>query len=441
MRAVLVLVLVAGLGALGVVEIATRAIARRSCQDEMPGLSARNAFYGWGHVPGASGWTQRCLDGKPEWRTHVRINAEGRRDREIPYARTTAERILVLGDSFADGLQVDLDAIVSKRLERALNGPDPPGTHVEVVNAGVWGWGTDNALLYFVHEGWRYRPDVVLLMFDTGNDVLENHRPLVTSSVTYPDKPYYRLVDGRLVREHYPLPPAPRLQSSAVRLYRALAPHSAFVRRLGNVSFVWRYLQGPAVPEPGLAATKPGEVYLRDYPASWREAWRITRGLVLRLQQVVEARGARFAVVVLNGREEVSPHRMQVMRAFNPELAAADLDPDKPNRLIGRFLARRGIPTIPLLDAFRARFAADGTPGFFERDIHWTAAGHALAAERIERGLYELGLVPRSAGFGRHPPRRRRRRRRNPSPDGPGRRGTRRYTRVVLRIDRPGRLA
>ena len=126
----------------------------------------------------------------------ISTNSLGLRDREIPHARTSAGRILVLGDSFTAGLQVELDEVVAKRVERALNAPDPPGTRVEVVNAGVSAWGTDNALLYFLHEGWRYRPDVVVLMFNTGNDILENERPLLTSIGTYPDKQYYRLVDG-----------------------------------------------------------------------------------------------------------------------------------------------------------------------------------------------------------------------------------------------------
>src|SRR5206468_147638 len=38
------------------------------------------------------------------------------------------------------------------------------------------------------------------------------------------------------------------------------------------------------------------------------------------------------------------------------------------------FLARRGIPTIALLDVFRSHFRATGTSGFYEWDDHWTPA-------------------------------------------------------------------
>src|SRR5262245_30032858 len=136
MRAVLLLALCAALLGVGLVEIAARIVASRSCVDEIPGIATRSPFYGWGYAPGTSGWAQRCLRGAAEWQSHVRINAEGLRDREIPLERSSAERILVLGDSFSAGVEVALDDVVAKRLERTLNAPDPPGTHVEVVNAG-----------------------------------------------------------------------------------------------------------------------------------------------------------------------------------------------------------------------------------------------------------------------------------------------------------------
>jgi hypothetical protein len=132
---------------------------------------------------------------------------------------------------------------------------------------------------------------------------------------------------------------------------------------------------------------------LRRYPPHWREAWRITRGLVLRLRRSVESHWARLAVVVVNSREEVSAARLGAARALYSSIATADLDPDKPNRLITRFLARRRIPTIELLGSFRTRFAGDGTPGFNIVDMHWTATGHALAAEIVAERLLAMDLV------------------------------------------------
>ena len=191
MRALLVVLvsLIAGSIGLVAVELLARLGEGFGCQNETASVATRNRFYGWGHIPGSSGWSQRCLQGKPEFRTFVRINGLGLHDREIPYARSAARRILVLGDSFTEAFQVELDEGFSKRLKASLNAPDPPGARVEIVNAGVSGWGTDNALLFFQTEGWRYRPDVVMLVFNTGNDVFETIAPSSRSAASIRTSP------------------------------------------------------------------------------------------------------------------------------------------------------------------------------------------------------------------------------------------------------------
>ena len=127
-----------------------------------------------------------------------RINSRELRDREVAYEHGTAPRILVLGDSFTEAFQVEQEQTFERLLAERLG--------IEVVNAGDSGFGTDNALLFFLAEGWKYRPDLVVLMFNTSNDILENdNTPLLGTKFPYPDKPYFELTDGRLERRHYPL--------------------------------------------------------------------------------------------------------------------------------------------------------------------------------------------------------------------------------------------
>jgi hypothetical protein len=126
----------------------------------------------------------------------------------------------------------------------------------------------------------------------------------------------------------------------------------------------------------------------------WRRAWRLSHTLLRALQSEVERGGARFAIVVVNGREEETA-RWRWQLDMNPAVRALRQDFDKPNRLLTRFLARRRIPYVPLLAPFRARFGAHGTPGFFlAADILWAAAGHALAARVVADALRAQGVVP-----------------------------------------------
>jgi len=101
-------------------------------------------------------------------------------------------------------------------------------------------------------------------------------------------------------------------------------------------------------------------------------------------------------VAVINAKEEVSDRRWQWTLFANPARRAYAWDVAEPAH--HGFLARRGIPTIALLDVFRSHFRATGTSGFYEWDDHWTPAGHELAADGIARAPGALELVPTPSG-------------------------------------------
>jgi lysophospholipase L1-like esterase len=103
-----------------------------------------------------------------------RINSKGlRADREYPYEKPAGtKRVVCLGDSFTAGYEVDLEDCFTRVLERELNAP---GRAVEVLDAGVSGFGTAEELLYLERELIRYQPDVVVVSF-YGNDLMDNVR-------------------------------------------------------------------------------------------------------------------------------------------------------------------------------------------------------------------------------------------------------------------------
>jgi lysophospholipase L1-like esterase len=97
----------------------------------------------------------------------VAINSKGLRDREFSYERTPGTlRILMLGDSFTEGWGVALADTFSKRLEQLYAAR---GVKAEVINAGVGNYGTVMEVNYFLDEGRKYDPDIVVLNF-TFND-------------------------------------------------------------------------------------------------------------------------------------------------------------------------------------------------------------------------------------------------------------------------------
>ena len=93
----------------------------------------------------------------------VEINSRGLREREIAYQRTPGVlRILMLGDSFTEGWGVAFDDTFSKRIERLYAAR---GIAAETINAGVGNYNTVMEVNYFLAEGRKYHPDIVVLNF------------------------------------------------------------------------------------------------------------------------------------------------------------------------------------------------------------------------------------------------------------------------------------
>jgi hypothetical protein len=104
----------------------------------------------------------------PEYDITIRINAQGiRADEVISYAKPPGvKRIVVLGDSFGMGYEVDLADSFLTRMEQELKSS---GINAQVVNLSVSGHGNAEELITLREEGLKYDPDVVLLCWHSSD--------------------------------------------------------------------------------------------------------------------------------------------------------------------------------------------------------------------------------------------------------------------------------
>jgi lysophospholipase L1-like esterase len=358
---------------------------------------------GWFHIPDSGGlWYSEY----GEYQANVRINARGLRDREIGYDNPqNAYRILVLGDSYAEGLHVAQEETFPKQLETRLADPGHP---VEVINGGVSGWGTDQEAIFYAIEGFRYEPDLVLLLLFIRNDVLNNYDPLETARMGSVQKPFFRMEGDELVVPSFPFEPPPGAGSEDPPLlafgdwlrarsasYRLMAPYlrniPATRRALGPLGL----LGGVGVAladEPELPVTF--EVYQTPPTPDWEEAWALTGALIRRLEEEVQARDGRLAVILVNAPEQVYPDRWAAISKAMAQSKDHGWDPQGPNRRLAAILDEAGIPYLDTLPIFQeAAAGSEASPLYFRYDFHWSPAGHGLAAEAVETFLRERGLL------------------------------------------------
>ena len=352
-----------------------------------PQFYAPDPVLGYSLRPNVEGWYRE------EGGSYVVINSDGLRDREHEKTKpANTFRIAVVGDSYAEALQVPMEDAFWIILEKKLNECRIFGDkRVEVINFGVSGYGTAQELLMLRERVWQYSPDMVVLAVTTNNDVTDNVRILKASN----DIPYFVLQDGKLtLDDSFKNTRAFRTrQSSLSRLGRWIHDHSRLIQgiRAANRKFkYWRTASRPhSIPDTQQNAAPMDEpgienvIYRQPNDKVWDNAWQVTEALILQMRDEVNAKGAQFVVVTLSNGIQVYPDS-KIREAFMKRLGVSDLF--YPDNRIQQLCNRERIPAIIL--APRLQEYADRNNvflhGFDDKgNGHWNRLGHQVAGELI----------------------------------------------------------
>ena len=364
----------------------------------------RHATLGHFHVPNFDGWIKA-----PEFTTRVEINPRGLRDRRQTYEKPPGTfRIVVLGDSFVEAVQVKQSEGVAERLEWALN--QDASRPVEVVNAGVAAYGTTQELLLLDQMGDELDPDLVLVLFFVGNDVTNNNYRLELwdGDLALALKPYLDLRDDGSLRL-IPGPPLAAQAGPAALLRSCCALYNVIETGVYNKldqNYPREKLEaigGLRTPLTGLYDTQP--------EGEWERAWRASEALLARLRDRSAQLGAPLVVVAAPDWRALQPAawRDELQRG-NPRsnrLDSGRLRIEAPTDRVGVIASRLGISFVDLFPPLRAAMA-EGAPLYFDFDKHWTAAGHAVAARAIHQALraqeHTAPFAPAARGETTEPP-------------------------------------
>ncbi len=363
---------------------------------------------GYALVPSVQGWYTR------EGQSYVRVNSDGLRDREHSRQKpANTVRIAILGDSFSEAMHVPQEDTFWWLMERKLKEcPQFAGKNLEVINFGVSGYGTAQELIMLRKRVWDYQPDIVLLAFLTFNDIMDNSRALKDTE----EMPYFVYRGDQLVLDDSFLNSRTYLKLNSrwnragrwirdrVRVFQAVH-HAAFVYKTYMEARRARQVmeernreaqkeqagQAQASSAPKRPALINHWVYYEPQEQAWKDAWRVTEGLIEQMSREVRERGAQFAVIVLDNDVQALPNP-QSRENFMRSIGVTDLS--YPNRRVEEFCKSRGIEVMDIAPMMREY--AERNNVFlhgFGKDVgngHWNSAGHAQAAQLMTRKVCEM---------------------------------------------------
>lgn len=355
----------------------------------------------------------------------VHMNSKGLRDREYEYDKSDSFRILILGDSMVEALQVPLERTAQEVLEDLLNYEPSVHPRIEVISGAHSTWGTDNEYLFYREEGYKYQPDLVLLAIYPWNDVRNNSRDLEMAMYGSISKPTFALdSDGRLVLENFPWPCDTPPNSSTRKIAdlsrgqeglnmvllgkKWLASRSHlywFVgnrlhrlpKRLVELLIVWGILSSTDKNAANSATRTRFEIaeglFFKEMPVSLQSAWTLTEKLILALRDEVKRNRGRFAIVVIPSSGEGDDSAWERLQLEASRFGIVDLDRENPSRIVVNFCVQYNIPALVTAPEFVRQRSRTNSPLFFKEDGHFTRAGNRLLAEMLASWLKERDLV------------------------------------------------
>jgi hypothetical protein len=392
-----------------VIGLCATEIVLRVINYSFPTFYSPDENVGYVLTPGIEGWYRK------EGEAYVRINRDGLRDVEHSKQKpANTLRVAVIGDSYAEAFQVPLENAFWKVAETRLqNCAAAGGKTIGFINFGVSGYGTAQELITLRQKVWEYSPDIVLLAVTTNNDITDNSRALKKTD----EIPYFVYRGDNLeLNDSFRTNTAFRWRQSNLSRFGAwLRDHLRFVQLAHQAQYslknylAKRRAQPPSqqisnnpLNAPPPDTTSPPQktninpedvgidnlIYREPTDDVWREAWRVTEGLILEMRKETEANGARFLVVTLSNGIQVFPEA-SARQTFLDKIGANEIL--YPDIRIKNFGAANGFTVYNLAPELQAYAEQNKVflHGFGENigNGHWNAEGHRVAGELLSQKL------------------------------------------------------
>jgi len=392
---------------LGAVEWGLRLIYYKSFKvlPNPKGLRVVHPSRGWTPAPGKAAIIQTLV-----YTVKIRINSKGLRDIEHSYQVPPGTfRIVILGDSFMEAFQVELQDSLPRLLEKKLK-----HRNVEVINFGVGAYGTAQEYLYLKEEVLKYKPNLVLMAFYPLNDTRNNSWALEKELMNREGlrtfgRPFAQIsADGEL---RFKMPDLEKLNKWEKRQFNSIQGEAN--KTFWEKSVIYKFLNnllrarkaininnlkhnpnisfGSILKQFSPASYKK-PLTIDQYRKMWDRAWSITYRLISETSNLSEKNGAAFVLFTVPAKVQVDDRIKKLVLKQYPRLT---FDLGKPNRNLLHFGALHRVRVLDLLPAFIKAHEQDKGPLFHKGgNSHWNSTGHRVAVARLIEYLENNRLIP-----------------------------------------------
>ncbi|MBX3415577.1 MAG: hypothetical protein KF708_23030 [Pirellulales bacterium] len=321
---------------------------------------------------------------------HYHFNAQGwnaSRDYSTTKAPGT-RRVVLVGDSFVEALQVNQDESMFHVAEQAMTTPERP---VEWYALGNSGWGSAQQYQVIRHYALDYEPDLVVLLF------VEND--------PYDTSPYLVSIEPQIAS--YVLGPQDELvyrqpQFWERDFWKRLAMHSDVIRWfvlqrgfLINRNNIPDHLNMP-LREAALIEHPEVTDPLLKLPLEEREqlTWKLIEKTIAATAALCEQNGTRLAIAYRGSMLEIEAAREGAIHWKPP----VDDDPyclgprrfEMGREMVAPICERLGIPYLDLTDALKEAVTREQASHVFPDDPHYNVLGQRVAGETLARWVEAL---------------------------------------------------
>jgi hypothetical protein len=320
-----------------------------------------------------------------EFDNQIKFNSKGLRDFEYLYEKDgNTYRILMLGSSLLEGLQVEMNETFPKILEKRLNDRRNSNTKYEVINTGVGGYGTENELLYFEIEGLKYNPDMVILTVPL-RDIDTNLLSPLTN------------VENGTLKKNTPVSQN-FLKGTMLYCSRYMHlcawTHNVLLQNLKDNELSRNLFEILGISSKGddkKVNTRTGsEVYLKNNSDLFNEGLSEMFLTILETEKIADQNDINFVLMTLPDQEQVDNKSYQEFLQKN-NLTEKETERFKFQRIVREFAVANNITLIDPIDSLRKKNLNNDV--YLKVGAHFNKFGHEAIADYL---YTELNKMPRA---------------------------------------------